>query len=201
MNLYQNSVPKLNYITISSLIFFFIMFLSSCSTNSEEGITKQSISTKDTIINNQLAQDTFVDDDEFGISEPQLVSDSSQMQILNLTDTLYKGDTLKIKFKVPHFKDLAITTPKNKFYFVVYNQSEEEQPSLVDWNGFANRKTIQIITDQTKANSWDTNIKTNQIIFNETGTYQVLLSENLETDDGTQIEIKNVYYINKYRKE
>lgn len=122
------------------------------------------------------------------------------MQILNLADTHYKGDTLKIKFKVPHFKDLSITTPKDKFYFVVYNQSKEEQPSLVDWTGFANRKTIQIITDKTKANSWDTNIKTNQIIFNETGTYQVLLSENLEVDDGTPIEIKNVYYIHKYRK-
>ena len=108
---------------------------------------------------------------------------------------------LKINFKVPHFKDLAISTPKDKFYFVVYAQSEKDRPSLVDWNDFAYHKTIQIITDKTKANPWDANIKTNEIIFKETGTYQVKLSENLETDDGTPVEVRNVYYIDKPRKE
>ena len=187
--------------TTRNLIFFFILFLTSCSTSEDNYLTKQTISTKDNVHNNYLVKDTLVDNDEFGISEPQIVSDTSQMQILYLTDTLYKGDTLKINFKVPHFKDLAISTPKDKFYFVVYAQSEKDKPSLVDWNDFAYHKTIQIITDKTKANLWDASIKTNQIIFKETGTYQVKLSENLETDDGTAIEVRNIYYVDKYRKE
>lgn len=187
--------------TTRNLTFFFILFLTSCSISEDNNKTKQTISTKDTVYNNLLVNDTLVNNEEFGISESQIVSDTSQMQILYLTDTLYKGDTLKINFKVPHFKDLAISTPKNKFYFVVYAESENKQPSLVDWNDFAYHKTIQIITDKTKANPWEASIKTNQIIFKETGTYKVKLSENLETDDGTPIEVRNVYYIDKYRKE
>ena len=192
---------KHNYMTTRNLIFFFILLLTSCSTNTDKNTTKQTPLINDTIVNKHLTKDTVNDNDESGISEPQFVTDSSKMQILYLTDTLYKGDTLKINFKVPHFKDLAISTPKDKFYFVVYAQPEKDKPSLVDWNDFAYLKTIQIITDKTKANPWDASYNTNQIIFKETGTYQIKLSENLETDDGTPIEVKNVYYIDKPRKE
>ena len=85
-----------NYMTTRNLIFFFILFFTSCSTNEDNNIKKQSVSINDTVINNHIVKDTLIDNDEFGISEPQIVSDSSQMQILYLTDTLYKGDTLKI---------------------------------------------------------------------------------------------------------
>jgi len=185
--------------TFNALIFLFSC-LCSCSTRSVE---EKVVAKKDII---KVAKQTFVkdtiemDDEETGISEPQYITDTKEMQILTLNDTLYKGDTLEMKFKVPHSKDLAITTPDDNFFFIVYAQSEVEKPSLVEWNTFATMDYLEVVTDKTKANLWDARVKENRIIFTKTGKYEIRLSENLETDDGTPVELKTVYYIHKRRK-
>jgi hypothetical protein len=139
--------------------------------------------------------------DSDGLPEPQIVSDPIRKKIAFVTDTLFKGDTLTIKFKTPHSRDLGIITPDNKFFFLVYGFNDPKKPSLVDWNEFADIDTLQIITDKTKANPWNASVTENQIIFTKTGSYEILLSENLETDDGTPFEIDTVYYINMSRKK
>ncbi len=121
-------------------------------------------------------------------------------QILSHTDTLYKGDTLKIKFKIPHSKDLAITNPDNAFFFLIYANNDPKMPSLIEWNTFAATNHLEIITDQTKANPWNATYKENQLIFTTTGKYKIELSDNLETDDGTPVETDSVYYID-YKKK
>lgn len=190
------------------LIFYIltVLFLTSCSANSDNNLSQDKAINLDTITSlradsNKMNANSLNDSDEFGISEPQIVTDTSIMQITSINDTLYKGDTLTINFKVPHHKELAIRTPKDTLFFVVYSNSDNGQASLVDWDKFANQKTLQIITNKTKANPWYASIKTNQLIFKETGNYQINLSENLETDDGTPVEIKNVYYIDRPRKK
>jgi hypothetical protein len=70
----------------------------------------------------------------------------------------------------------------------------------VDWHAFANMDHLEIITDKTKVNPWDARIKGNQLVFTKTGTYEIRLSENLETDDGTPVEIEDVYYIDEEKK-
>jgi hypothetical protein len=135
------------------------------------------------------------------LPEAPFMTDPSEKQILSITDTLFKGDTLSIKFKTPHFKDLAIATPDDKFFFVVSANNDPAQPSLVDWDTFAHLANLEIITDRTKANPWDARIKENQLIFTKTGRYEIRLSENLETDDGTPVEIATVYYFDKPGKE
>jgi hypothetical protein len=137
--------------------------------------------------------------DSFALPEPQFVA-NDQKEILFSTDTLYKGDTLKIKFKTPHAKDLAITTPADKFFFVVYGFNDTTASSLVDWHEFANMDHLEIITNKTKINPWDARIKGNQLVFTKTGTYEIRLSENLETDDGTPVEVEDVYYIHEEKK-
>ena len=190
------------------LIFYTltVLFLTSCSANSDDNSSQDKAVNLDTIASlradsNKMKANSLNGSDEFGISEPQIITDTSIMQITSINDTLYKGDTLTINFKVPHYKDLAIRTPKDTLFFVVYSNSDNGQPSLVDWDKFANQKALQIITNKTKANAWYASIKTNQLIFKETGNYQINLSENLETDDGTPVEIKNVYYIDRPRKK
>lgn len=130
----------------------------------------------------------------------QLIIEKNEKKILWVSDTLYKGDILKIKFKTPHAKDLGITTPDGKFFFVIYGGEDISKPSLMDWNKFANRDYLEIITNKTRANPWDANIAGNQIIFTKTGKYKIQLSENLETDDGTPVEMETVYYIHEIRK-
>jgi len=116
------------------------------------------------------------------------------------SDTLYLGDTLRIKFETPHPSDFAITTPNGDFFFVVYWGSDQGKPSLYDWNDFANMGLIEIITDKTKACLWDARTTENTIIFDKTGTYEIALSKNLETDDdGTPVERTKVYYIHDKR--
>jgi hypothetical protein len=183
-----------NYqLILLSLIYF------SCSTKPNKALNKETLLMNDSI-QKQKGNDSVVIDEETGIVKPQIVTDSNKMQIISLTDTLYKGDTLRINFKVPHYKDLGIITPSENFFFVVYAYTEKDEPSLVDWNEFENQRNIEIITDKTKANPWNAQIKENKIIFRETGVYKIQLSENLETDDGTPIEVRSVYYINRKRK-
>jgi hypothetical protein len=104
-----------------------------------------------------------------------------------------------MQFKTPHPKDLAITTPDEKYFFVIYAFNDTSKPSLYDWNEFANMRSIEIVTDKTKANHWDERVSENQIIFNRTGIYEIRLSENLETDDGTPVETIKVYYVHANR--
>lgn len=135
--------------------------------------------------------------EEPGLPKPNFVNPQNK-KILSITDdTLYKGDTLKINFKIPHSKDLGIKSPTDKFFFVVYSGNDTLMPSLVNWNEFKNHTYIEIITDKTKANPWDARETENKIIFNSTGVYKILLGENLESDDGTPIEIENIYYFDK----
>jgi hypothetical protein len=134
---------------------------------------------------------------ESGLPEPQFVTNLDEKKIFSINDTLYKGDTLKIKFKTPHPKDFAIRTPDDKVFFVVYGGNDPAMPSLVDWVEFENLDYLEIITDKTKANPWDAREHENKLIFTTTGQYEILLSENLETDDGTPIEAETVYYFDK----
>jgi hypothetical protein len=133
------------------------------------------------------------------IYEEKYVTDTDQNYIISYPDTLYLGDTLKMEFKTPHPKDFAITTPDKKFFFVIYAFNDTTKPSLYDWNEFANMRSIEIATDKTKANNWDARVTENQIIFNRTGVYEIRLSENLETDDGTPVETIKIYYVHEKR--
>lgn len=134
---------------------------------------------------------------EPALPEPQSVTGAAK-KILSVTDTLFKGDTLKIKFKTPHPKDFAIVGPDtNSFFFVVYAASDPAMPSLVDWKEFANRDHLELITNKTRVNPWNANIKESQLVFTKTGKYELQLSENLETDDGTPVETETVYYFDQ----
>ncbi|MBW8050362.1 MAG: hypothetical protein FVQ77_08510 [Cytophagales bacterium] len=166
-------------------ILTFFALLTSCANN-----TKQ-----DSVIIGETEYLGFSD-----LPEPQFVTDPDEKKIVSITDTLYKSDTLKIKFKTPHSRDFAITTPDDKFFFVVYWGNDTTNPSLVDWTEFENLDYLEIITDQTTANPWDAREPKNKLIFNITGQYEILLSENLETDDGTPVEVERVYYYDKKNK-
>jgi hypothetical protein len=45
---------------------------------------------------------------------------------------------------------------------------------------------FKIITDKTKSAPWVDSIRTTEIIFSKPGLYEIQLSENLETDDGSR---------------
>ncbi|MCW3072843.1 MAG: hypothetical protein JWO44_2733 [Bacteroidetes bacterium] len=163
--------------TISQLTITFLLGLSSCSTWVSED--------KDYI------SPISIDSDANSLPEPKLVTDINKKEIIAATDTLYKGDTLKIKFKMPHSKDLAITTPDDKF-FVIY---------LFKWQKFADLDYLEIITNMTRANTLNAIINENRIIFTKTGKYEIKLFENVVAVDATPVEVEEVYYIDEVKKQ
>ncbi len=138
--------------------------------------------------------------DEYALPERQYITDPAEKKILSICDTLYIGDTLKIKFKAPHASDFGIVTPNGRFFFVVYGGNDTTKPSLVDYLEFANLEYLEMVTDRIKANPWDVRINENQLVFTVSGKYLIQLSETLDTDDGTPVEEEEVYYFDKPRE-
>jgi hypothetical protein len=182
-----------------NFLFLILTIICSCSTSQEnEADHKKNGNDSSTTIKN--TKDTV--DEETGISPPVHISNPDDLKIILTQDTLYKGDTLKLEFKTPHPKDLAIMTPDGSFFFLVYaHDNKGGTKSLMDWNTFDNIDQLYIITDKTKADPWDARINENQIIFTKTGSYEIRMSENLETDDGTPMETKTIYYIHKPKRK
>lgn len=169
----------------------FVLILSACSTNS--GNQNDALTNKP----NEISVDSF----DSGLPEQEYVTDPDQKSILSVTDTIYKGDTLKIHFKTPHPTDFAIISPDDNFFFVINSDNDSLMPSLMNPEEFKYLDLLEIITDKTKVSPYDRRINHNTIIFTKTGKYKLSLSEVLCTDDGTPFETKSVFYIDKPRKK
>ncbi len=168
----------------------------SCSSPSHDKALPDSIKSHDSSRKDSLPD---ADYDDEGVIPPEFITDPSEKSILSINDTLYLDDTLKIRFKVPHPKDLAITGPDDKFFFLVYASYGSELPPLIDYNAFATMDILYIFPEKTKANPWLADVQEYKRIFTKPGLYRIQLSENLETDDGTPVEYEEVYYTGKLK--
>lgn len=159
------------------LIFLYILY--SCSNNTKVNA------------NISLNHNQFFKSKKFDL----LIFKTYQNQIINITDTLYLGDTLKIKFNVPHYTDISIQTPNNnKNFFLTLDTLII--PDIINFN---KQETLQIITNKTKSTPYVFGATERELIFNESGIYRLLISQNLETE-GIYIETKKIVYYN-YRKK
>lgn len=129
------------------------------------------------------------------------VTDSSKKQIVDITDTLYLGDTLKLKFKTPHHGDLAIIDPANRFFYLVYNGKRDTGIyPVVRRDSFVSQSVIKLSTDQVKASLLDRKLSPNQSIFTTAGIYEIRLGERLDTLDGKPVEVASVFYTREKRR-
>lgn len=112
---------------------------------------------------------------------------------------LYRGDTLIITVSVPHGGDLAIIGPDGRFSFIVYYQPDKnsKQQPLINRERFQSMAELKLATDQIREMMWAADEKPNRLIFARTGWYEVRLSANLETDDGTPVAKCRIYYVDK----
>lgn len=114
---------------------------------------------------------------------------------------LFRGDTLTLDMATPHGGDLAVRAPDGTDFFVVYIENEEGPGagSMMDPDKFMKMSQLRLVTDKTKAKPWVYGRDKNELIFMRTGWYQVRLSENLQTDDGTSVYTCRVHYAHKTR--
>ncbi|MFH0802822.1 MAG: hypothetical protein V2A78_10625 [bacterium] len=123
----------------------------------------------------------------------------SKAKITCFPKTLYQGDMLTLKMETLHGGYLGICTPDGKFFFVVCPHPGDGRNSLVPSEEFTNMSELKIITNVTKAALWEYGHGM-ELIFTKSGNYEILLSDNLETDDGTPVYKCNVKYIDRHKK-
>jgi len=100
-----------------------------------------------------------------------------------LPTKLKVGDKLVLTMQTPHGGDLGLRTPKGDFFFLVFWPSTpaEAAQSLVPWETFKTMATLTIPIGTLKLVPWATNAPA-RFVFDEPGTYYVLMDENLESD-------------------
>lgn len=114
---------------------------------------------------------------------------------------LLRGDILTLDMATPHGGDLAVRAPDGTDFLIVYVENDEGPGagSLMNPKEFINLSQLKLFTDKSKARPWVYGRDKNELIFTRPGWYQVRLSENLQTDDGTPVYQCRVYYSNKPR--
>lgn len=110
--------------------------------------------------------------------------------------TLYKGETLLLRFSTPHPQYLGVIDPDGHFYYVVF---PDEAPagnlkSFVSSDRFESMKTLRIKTAKFKADPYEYGILENKLVFTKSGAYRFVLGDNLHVDDASAVAILKVKY-------
>src|SRR5262245_15391782 len=104
-----------------------------------------------------------------GMVAGQACRQVDQKEILSITDTLYFGDTLKIKFKIPHSRDIAISTPDSIHFFLSLDSLLIPSLEL-----FATSEQLEIVTNKTKSVPYVYGATERVLIFDKSGIYQII---------------------------
>jgi TonB family protein len=111
---------------------------------------------------------------------------------------LFRGDALRLEMTIPHGRDLAVVGPGDDYYFLKYWDPEDKE-ATADWFAFERQPALDLPT-LTTAGEWSgVGDPRWERVFSRTGWYEVRLSYNLETDDGTPFQICRVHYTDRER--
>jgi hypothetical protein len=92
--------------------------------------------------------------------------------------------TLRVRFPTPHGHDFAVASPDGELYFVAFQQPDRSsavQP-LIPERSFAAMSGLTVQVGAFEGIPWRTN-GSRRAIFRESGTYTLLVSPALETED------------------
>ena len=91
-------------------------------------------------------------------------------------------DTLILRFRMPHPAELAIRAPGNIWYFLVYDPDKSSPAPIVDKASFAKMSEMRLPVATARGIRWEGDGK-NEVMFQQSGTYEVILTNILETED------------------
>lgn len=111
---------------------------------------------------------------------------------------LFRGDTLRLEMTVPHGRDLAVIGPGDDYYFLKSWEPEDKE-ATADWFAFERQPTFDLPTLTTVGEWTGMGDPRWERVFNKTGWYEVRISYNLETDDGTPFQTCRVHYTDMER--
>jgi hypothetical protein len=114
---------------------------------------------------------------------------------------LYKGETLRLHFRLPHPQYLGVIDPDGHFFYVVFpkeNSAGKLKP-FVSSERFEAMKTLKINTSKFKADPYTYGVLENKPVFTKSGRYRFLLGDNLHVDDASAVTILKVKYTHSAR--
>jgi hypothetical protein len=100
------------------------------------------------------------------------------------------NDTLVLRFAVPHPQELAIRGPDRMFYFLVYEPTASDPSGwkpIVDKAAFKAMSELRLPVATAQGTPWAVGKKGNERIFSKPGTYEVILTDVLESDAGRPV--------------
>jgi hypothetical protein len=99
--------------------------------------------------------------------------------------TVRLGDTLRIRFPLPHGGDFAIVSPNGEYLFIAFGQSDSSSPiqPVLPANVFSGMAEISVKINEVKGIPWSKQGPGSTRIFTISGVYKILVSESLETED------------------
>jgi hypothetical protein len=114
---------------------------------------------------------------------------------------LYKGESFDLHFDLPHAQYLGIVDPDGKFFYVVFPAANAvaKLTPLVTSEQFISMRSLKISSQNFKADPYIYGVMENQPVFNKSGTYRVVLGEDLHTDDESSLTIIRIQYVNTKR--
>lgn len=111
---------------------------------------------------------------------------------------LFRGDTLRLEMGVPHGRDLSVIGPGDDYYFLKSWEPEDKE-ATAEWFAFERQPTLDLPTLTTVGEWAGVGDPRWERVFNKTGWYEVRISYNLETDDGTPFQTCRVHYTDRER--
>ena len=108
---------------------------------------------------------------------------------------LYQGDTLTLTMTTPHGGYLALRRPDGGLDFLIYPRPEPGYPTLMPSEEFRNLDSLRLVTDETTSFY----AGKEQLPFYESGRYEVLVSDYLETDVPGPVHKCMIFYTDSRR--
>jgi len=119
--------------------------------------------------------------------EPGLAAESATAHQLSCTPkTFTRVESLNIEVGVSHPGELAIVRPDGEYFFIAQRVLGNSTVKAIPSDIFSNIVALKISPQTFVAHRWRTGAPDYELVFNELGTYKVILGEPLESDiEGT----------------
>lgn len=103
-----------------------------------------------------------------------------------------RDDLLSIEMGISHPGELAIVRPDGEYFFIAQRVLGNSPIKAIPSDLFRNIVALQISPKTFVAHRWRTGAPNYELVFNEAGTYKVILGEPLESDTESSTQVCEV---------
>lgn len=125
-------------------------------------------------------------------------STESSESLVCTPDTLYRGQTLRLRLPTPHGGDLAIVDPKGTVYFAYREGTPHPMLSPPAPSGtFTTRELVRFETERVEMKPFIYDARPAIRVFRQTGPYEIRLGSHLVATDQAPAHRCTVYYVHE----